>query len=67
MTATEANDMLKAIENEDIFPLVYVAITYGLRKSEVLGLKWDAVDFEKNTLEIKSRACCEAVVMMIFS
>lgn len=54
MTATEANDMLKAIENEDIFPLVYVAITYGLRKSEVLGLKWDAVDFEKNTLEIKS-------------
>lgn len=46
--------MLKAIENEDIFPLVYVAITYGLRKSEVLGLKWDAVDFEKNTLEIKS-------------
>lgn len=39
MTATEANDMLKAIENDDIFPLVYVAITYGLRKSEVLGLK----------------------------
>ncbi len=32
MTATEANDMLKAIENDDIFPLVYVAITYGLRK-----------------------------------
>lgn len=54
MTATEANDMLKAIENDDIFPLVYVAITYGLRKSEVLGLKWDAVDFEQNTLEIKS-------------
>ena len=54
MTAAEANNMLKEIEGEEIFPLVYVAIVYGLRKSEVLGLKWDAVDFEKNTLEIKS-------------
>ncbi|MBE6901263.1 MAG: site-specific integrase [Ruminococcaceae bacterium] len=54
MTAAEANNMLKTIEKEEIFPLVYVAIIYGLRKSEVLGLKWDAVDFDKDTLEIKS-------------
>ena len=26
---------------------------YGLRRSEVLGLCWDAVDFEKNTLTIR--------------
>ena len=26
---------------------------YGLRRSEVVGLKWDAVDFEQNTLEIR--------------
>ena len=25
---------------------------YGLRRSEVVGLKWAAVDFEQNTLEI---------------
>ena len=54
MTAAEANNMLKEICQEEIFPLVYVAITYGLRKSEVLGLKWDAVDFERDTIEIKS-------------
>lgn len=54
MTANEANEMLTALQGEEIYPLVYVAITYGLRKSEVLGLKWDAVDFENNTLEIKS-------------
>ena len=54
MTATEANEMLTALQGEEVYPLVYMAITYGLRKSEVLGLKWDAVDFENNTLEIKS-------------
>lgn len=54
MTASEANKMLVYIRNEEIYPLVYVALYYGLRKSEVLGLKWDAVDFDNNTLEIKS-------------
>lgn len=46
MTAGEANQMLADIRTEEIYPLVYVALYYGLRKSEVLGLKWDAVDFE---------------------
>ena len=54
MTASEANTMLTALQGEEIYPLVYVAINYGLRKSEVLGLKWDAVDFENDTIEIKS-------------
>lgn len=54
MTASEANKMLSALQYEEIYPLVYVALYYGLRKSEVLGLKWDAVDFDKNTMEIKS-------------
>lgn len=26
---------------------------YGLRRSEVVGLRWDAVDFEQNTITIK--------------
>ena len=30
-----------------------LASFYGLRRSEVLGLKWDAIDFEANTLEVK--------------
>ena len=54
MTAGEANQMLADIRTEEIYPLVYVALYYGLRKSEVLGLKWDAVDFDNNTMEIKS-------------
>ena len=26
---------------------------YGLRRSEVLGIKWDAIDFEQNTITIR--------------
>lgn len=34
-------------------PLFYTTLYYGLHRSEVLGLKWDAIDFENDTLEIK--------------
>jgi integrase len=33
--------------------LIKVTAFYGLRRSEVLGLKWDAIDFENNTITIK--------------
>ena len=32
---------------------VLVAAFYGFRRSEVLGLKWDAIDFERNTISVK--------------
>lgn len=34
---------------------VHIAAYYGLRRSEVVGLKWDAVDFEQKTLTIKHK------------
>lgn len=45
---------LFAITKGDLIELpVMLAAFYGLRRSEVLGLKWDAIDFEKKTLTIK--------------
>ena len=32
---------------------VIIAAVYGLRREEVLGLKWDCIDFENKTLTIK--------------
>ncbi len=32
---------------------VLLSVTYGLRRSEAMGLKWDAVDFEHQTLTIR--------------
>ncbi len=49
----KANELLKLFRNHHLQPLIYTTLFYGLRRSEVLGLKWDAVDFKNNTLEIK--------------
>ncbi len=53
LTDEEANRMLQAFVGHEIQALVYVALYYGLRRSEVVGLKWDAIDFEKGTLKIQ--------------
>lgn len=53
LTIDEANKMLEAFRGHDLQPLVFTTLYYGLRRSEVLGLKWDAVDFENNTLKIQ--------------
>ena len=49
----KANELLKLFRNHRLQSLIYTTLYYGLRRSEVLGLKWDAVDFKNNTLEIK--------------
>ena len=35
---------------------IYLASFYGLRRSEVLGLRWDAFNFEDKTITIKHKA-----------
>ena len=52
LTAEDAQKMLDAFRNEEIGPIVFVTLYYGLRKSEALGLKWQAVDFEANTITV---------------
>jgi len=57
LTVEEANTLLEAFRNHELQPIVYVTLYYGLRRSETLGLKWSAVDFEKDTIQI-----CHTVV-----
>ena len=52
LTAEDAQKMLDAFRDEEIGPIVFVTLYYGLRKSEALGLRWQAVDFENNTISI---------------
>ena len=57
LTAEEANTLLEAFRDHELQSIVYVTLYYGLRRSESLGLRWSAVDFEKNTIQI-----CHTVV-----
>ena len=52
LTAEDAQKRLDAFRNEEVGPIVFVTLYYGLRKSEALGLRWQAVDFEANTMTI---------------
>ena len=36
-----------------LVPICFFGIYYGLRRSEILGLKWDAIDYSKKTLCIQ--------------
>lgn len=50
---SEINELLNAIKDERLYPLYLITISFGLRRSEVLGIKWDSIDLENKTLEIK--------------
>lgn len=53
LTLPEAQQLLKAFKGHELEPVVMLTLYYGLRRSEVVGLKWDAVDFENNTFKIQ--------------
>ena len=53
LSAEEMQKMFEALRGTKLELPVLVAAFYGLRRSEALGLKWDAIDFERNTITIK--------------
>lgn len=48
----ELEKLFEAVKGDPLELGVIVAAFYGLRRSEVVGLKWDAIDFEKKTVTI---------------
>lgn len=48
----ELQKLLAISKGTNIEIPIFLAIVYGLRRSEILGLTWSAIDFEKNTLTI---------------
>lgn len=51
--ADEMKTLLEACKGTKLEIPIMLAAFYGLRRSEALGLKWDAVDFDRNTITIK--------------
>ena len=52
-TLDQLNALLNAIREEPLYPVIRTAVVYGLRRSELLGLKWDSIDFENEMLTIR--------------
>ena len=53
LSADEMQKMFEALRGTRLELPVLVAAFYGFRRGEVLGLKWDAIDFECGTISIK--------------
>lgn len=51
--AKQLQDLLTALRGDELLPLVKITALYGLRRSELLGLQWDSIDFERKTMTIR--------------
>ena len=48
----ELNKLFEAVAGTKLELPVLLGAFYGLRRSEIVGLKWSAIDFEQNTITI---------------
>ena len=52
----ELGRLFTAFRGDRMELVVLIAAYYGLRRSEIIGLRWDAIDFEKGTITIREKA-----------
>ncbi len=57
-TAEQCKKLLDVTAGTPLYDMIYITFMYGLRRSELMGLKWSAVDFEQGTVSI-----CHTVVV----
>lgn len=57
-TPEQCKKLLELTKGTILHDMIYITFIYGLRRSEMLGLKWDAIDFDNNTINI-----CHTVVV----
>lgn len=48
----EAQLFLSKVKEHELYELFYLTLFFGLRREEILGLRWSAIDFKKQTLSI---------------
>lgn len=51
----ELERMAERLKDTNIKTSFYIALNTGLRESEVFGLRWDDVDFEKKTIRVNKQ------------
>ena len=52
-TLDEIKHLLELVKGTELELAVILGCIYGMRRSEIVGLKWNAFDFEKKTITIK--------------
>lgn len=52
-SAEQLQTLFKVLDGDPLLPLVRITALYGLRRSELLGLQWDSIDFENSLVKIR--------------
>jgi len=53
-TEEQAINLLSVIGDEPLKPCIILGLFYGLRRSEILGLRWQDIDFDKGVIQIRN-------------
>ncbi|MGK9250291.1 site-specific integrase [Paenibacillus humicus] len=51
--SSELNELFDVVKDDPVELAVLLAAFYGLRRGEIVGLKWQSINFENNTLTIQ--------------
>lgn len=51
----EVQSLFEVIKGDECELCIHIAAFYGLRRSEIIGLKWDAIDFGNKTLTVRNK------------
>lgn len=52
LTKKEEKELFKKLKNHWLEPIVFTALKTGMRKAEVLNLKWENIDFKKGYINV---------------
>jgi integrase len=52
-TEKQIDELLQVFKGDKLEGIILFAVFYGLRRSEIMGLKWDAVNFNDNTFTVQ--------------
>ena len=53
LSTTELNTFLEAASTHRLYPAIVLAATTGLRRGELLALRWDDIDFDQSVLFVR--------------
>lgn len=60
-TMEEVAQLLTLTQNEPIAVPIFLACFYGLRRSELLGLRWSSIDFQNGWIHIRTTVVKEKI------
>ena len=53
MNADQISDVLTKLEDHDLYPIVALALATGMRRGELLALRWLDVDLDSASVKVK--------------